>query len=328
MSSEAKMPSTKDKLASIVHGFDSFDSEMKVGTRQRREKDEYKIAELKNEMKRLDVDLVAEIKRRTEMNKSTQAWFEEQLSELNQEFNEVLTERHEQTNLKLEHLSTRVDEVEATFAKDKEAILQHIDERGQELANMLNKFKEEFELDRVQRLERESHIVKQLTDHEHEVGEKFEKQIQSRESRYVSLKALLEDNIKLRNKAEERFQSYFDREINIIKNDLIQEKETRETEDDEIVEALNRYTIKLQNSILQSGPLLILLFIEGVYFFRVSETHASYFSSSSACHNHIKYHINQILTFRMTARTATKSDTLRFQRVECQLFGTATLSWW
>jgi hypothetical protein len=67
-----KGPSTKDKLSTIVHGFDQFDTEMKIGTRQRREKDEFRIAELKAEMKRLDGELVAEIKRRTEMNKSTQ----------------------------------------------------------------------------------------------------------------------------------------------------------------------------------------------------------------------------------------------------------------
>ena len=98
MTSSIKVPSTKEKLATIVSGFDEFDSEMKIGTRVgssfdtfffnlqlkfrfenftvahqlRREKDEFKIAELKNEMKRLDEDLVAEIKRRTEMNKSTQ----------------------------------------------------------------------------------------------------------------------------------------------------------------------------------------------------------------------------------------------------------------
>jgi hypothetical protein len=40
---------------------------------QRREKDEFKIAELKMEIKRLDLELTVEIKRRTEMNKSTQA---------------------------------------------------------------------------------------------------------------------------------------------------------------------------------------------------------------------------------------------------------------
>lgn len=65
-------PTTQARLATIVQGFDEFESEMRRGTRQRREKDEFKISELRNEMKRLDDDLIAEIKRRTEMNKSTQ----------------------------------------------------------------------------------------------------------------------------------------------------------------------------------------------------------------------------------------------------------------
>ena len=94
MSVVEKGPSTKEKLSSIVHGFDEFDLEMKKGTRvrylllfffifftviliifnyqQRREKDEFKITELKSEMNRLDTELSMEIKRRTEMNKSTQ----------------------------------------------------------------------------------------------------------------------------------------------------------------------------------------------------------------------------------------------------------------
>ena len=72
MSNNRQDPSTKERLSSIVHGFDEFESEMKIGTRQRREKDEFRIAELKKEMKRLDTELLAEIKRRTEMNKSTQ----------------------------------------------------------------------------------------------------------------------------------------------------------------------------------------------------------------------------------------------------------------
>ena len=93
---EKNLPTTKQKLAAIVNGFDDFDSEMKIGTRvrhdrnsacvgnlltarfhpiwwqQRREIDEFKIADLKNTMTRLDTELIIEIKRRTEMNKSTQ----------------------------------------------------------------------------------------------------------------------------------------------------------------------------------------------------------------------------------------------------------------
>ena len=70
-----------------------------------------------------------------------------------------------------------------------------------------------------------------------------------REARYGAVRTILEDNIKLRDKAEERFQSFFEREIHRLHNDVRNESEIREREDDEIIEALNRYTLKLQNSL-------------------------------------------------------------------------------
>jgi len=242
-------PSTKERLATIVQGFDTFDSEMKVGTRQRREKDEFKIAELKAEMKRLDGDLVAEIKRRTEMNKSTQMWFEGQLSELNRSFHATLEERTVQTTQRLEVLEENITALDVRFEKEKAMILQEIDDRGRELARLLNEFKDEFERERVLRLEREEKLIKQLTDQEYVTNERFENQIQTRETRYAAIRVILEDNIKLRDKAEERFQSFFEREIHKLHNDVRAEVEVRLREDDEIVEALNRYTMKLQTSL-------------------------------------------------------------------------------
>ena len=114
---------------------------------------------------------------------------------------------------------------------------------------MLNQFRAEFEHDRDLGLEREAVLVKQLTDHEHEVNERFENQIESREKLYQGVKAILEDNIKLRDKSAERFQSFFEREVHKLHNDVRVESEVREREDDEIVEALNRYTVKLQGSL-------------------------------------------------------------------------------
>jgi len=65
------------------------------------------------------------------------------------------------------------------FEDEKMKILKYIDDRGEELSKLLHRFKEEFDEDRVLRLERETVIVKQLTDYEREVNERFEKQIVS-----------------------------------------------------------------------------------------------------------------------------------------------------
>eukprot|EP00596_Hydrurales_sp_CCMP1899_P004510 CAMPEP_0119038126 /NCGR_PEP_ID=MMETSP1177-20130426/6843_1 /TAXON_ID=2985 /ORGANISM="Ochromonas sp, Strain CCMP1899" /LENGTH=256 /DNA_ID=CAMNT_0007000277 /DNA_START=180 /DNA_END=950 /DNA_ORIENTATION=- len=246
---ENKQPSTKERLAAIVNGFDDFDSEMKIGTRQRREQDEFKIADLKNTMTRLDTDLVVEIKRRTEMNKSTQMWFEQNLAAVDKQFHTTLDERKETTMGRLDGLSERITTLDEKRIQDKEDILLQIETTGKELKQMLAEFKTDFDNDKERRGVREDEMVRQLTEHEHEVGHSLEDQIHSRESRYEEVRNILERNIKLRDKAEERFQAFFEREIYQLHNSVKIEKEVREHEDDEIVEALNRYTIKLQNSL-------------------------------------------------------------------------------
>lgn len=172
-------PTTKDKLSSIVQGFDDFDTEMRRGTRLRREKDEFRITELKHEMTRLESELTVEIKRRTEMNKSTQIWFEDLLTSVNQGFHETLAKRKDETEEKLAALNQRITDLDKYFEEQKLEILKYIDDRGEELTKLLNQFKAEFDEDRRLRLEREEVIVKQLTDHEEEVADRFEKQIVS-----------------------------------------------------------------------------------------------------------------------------------------------------
>lgn len=176
---QEKGPATKERLASIVQGFDDFDADMKTGTRIRREKEEFKIAELRSNMIRLDSELTAEIKRRTEMNKSTQTWFEQELSALNNTFQYALEERSAATSAKIDTLNNRITKLNKDFEEEKIAVLNYIDERGLELTRMLNEFRDEFEKDRAERLIREGHMNKQLADHEHEVSERFEEQIVS-----------------------------------------------------------------------------------------------------------------------------------------------------
>lgn len=64
--------STKAKLNDILESFHAFDTDMKMGTRTRREKDEHRITQLTSELTRLEKTLNQEIKRRIEMNKSVQ----------------------------------------------------------------------------------------------------------------------------------------------------------------------------------------------------------------------------------------------------------------
>ncbi len=70
MSSRAA--STKEKLSTIVDGFEGFEKDMKIGSKVRREREDMKVKELNDEMDRLEGRLGGEEKRRMDMNRATE----------------------------------------------------------------------------------------------------------------------------------------------------------------------------------------------------------------------------------------------------------------
>lgn len=96
---------------------------------------------------------------------------------MNRKFQDLLEEKNLNSLNKLAIIEERITQLQEHFEKEKAAILRQIEDRGEELALMLQKFKEEFDHDRELRLARDIAMAKQLIDHEHVVSENFEKQI-------------------------------------------------------------------------------------------------------------------------------------------------------
>ena len=241
--------STKGKLDELMANFDTFEAVMKDGTRQRREMDENRLMELKHQMVALEKMLVAEIKRRAEINKSLQAWCSEQLTELDTRLTSQIHVRMDALQDNIDLLGLRVDDLEKDFAYEKERIPREIEERGRELTRRLTEFQELFNEEKQRRLVRESEIVKRLANHENEVDEEFAAERHEREQRYQELRDRLEERTVSRRAADGRFQEFVAEELAKIKNDIVIESVQREKEDDDIVETLTRYTEKLQSSL-------------------------------------------------------------------------------
>lgn len=72
-------------------------------------------------------------------------WFEDQLSNINQQFHDTLSKRKEETEQKLEVLNKRITDLDKYFEEQKAAILKYIDDRGEELTKLLNQFKVTWE---------------------------------------------------------------------------------------------------------------------------------------------------------------------------------------
>jgi hypothetical protein len=260
-------------------------------------------------MSKMEKSLTSEIKRRIEMNKSIQAWCEQQIVMMQEKFEVAIEERYvlvkqnrderegglsptsdlqelpppssglylksqptshpllpslylisspppttisyrtTKIHDRLETLAERITDLNQRFEEEKERIPLDIERRGRELADMLHLFQGEFHVEKSQRLEREGRIERLVDDHEHVVAERFEVERSARESKYTDLQRTIETNEKSRIKADAKFHVVVETELQSLHGQIGIERKVREREDDEIVEALNRYTAKLQTSL-------------------------------------------------------------------------------
>mmetsp|Transcript_10061 Transcript_10061/g.16475 ORF Transcript_10061/g.16475 Transcript_10061/m.16475 type:complete len:280 (-) Transcript_10061:786-1625(-) len=240
---------TKQRLSQLVGSFEAFESEMLEGTRQRREKDEHVVVQLKNEMGELEIILQEEKKKRAEVNKSLQTWCAAEIDDVRETLLLKIQEHMEKLYLNIEALSTRVDSLESALEYEKVAIPADIERRGAELTQRLTEFQDLFEKERVSRLEREKEITSRLAAHENVVAEEIDTERNIREQKYQEIRVMLEESVTLRKARTERFHVFLDKEIAILKNSIQEESVLREREDDEIVGTLMTYTAKLQESL-------------------------------------------------------------------------------
>ncbi|RLN62338.1 hypothetical protein BBJ29_007581 [Phytophthora kernoviae] len=243
------MTATRSKLEKLMNGFTNFDDVMRIGTRQRREKDEYRLAEMRQEMSCLEHKLEAEIKKRIEMNKSLQNYCDEQVAQMTMAFETLLSDRAKQVNDRLTHLTQEINDLQVLVAKEKHDIPLMIENKTNELTQKLISFMDSFEEERQRRATQEAMILKRLSDHEHATAESFERERHDREHKYSELKNALDTYTSTRIRGDEKFHAFVQEETAKIQNALVAEAQAREREDDEIVEALNRYTAKLQDSL-------------------------------------------------------------------------------
>mmetsp|Transcript_5945 Transcript_5945/g.13802 ORF Transcript_5945/g.13802 Transcript_5945/m.13802 type:complete len:266 (+) Transcript_5945:146-943(+) len=245
----ARVDKTVSRLDSLVSKFHAFESEMLEGTRQRREKDEHVLVELKEEMAGLEQCLQNEVKRRENMIRSLQKKFGDDIETTKDELIERLRESMVLLDDKVVKLNERVDALEQALEVQKKIIPEDIERRGAELTERLERFSEKFEEERLSRLEREREITARLAAHESKVADELEEERSCREQKYQELKAILEESVSLRKSRTERFHVFLEKEIAVLKNSIQEESALREKEDDEIVETLTRYTAKLQDSL-------------------------------------------------------------------------------
>lgn len=240
---------TQAKIGALREKFAGFQNQWESETKSRIDRDCTKLDGVKDTMVKLEQTLNSEIKRRVEANKALQAMFESQISSIQDRLEQVFTDRLDKLQVGVDAVHDRMSAVERDFTLTREQYIQDIEDKNSVVAKDTNGMQNAFENEKIDRKERELAISKKLGDHEARTQGALEAQAGSREQRYQSLRAELEEIKRVRQQGDDKFQTFILEEVAAVKNGLVAESHAREQADDDIVQALNHYTKCLQDAL-------------------------------------------------------------------------------
>ena len=211
---------TTKRLESIMASFDAFDADMRIGTRQRREKDEFKVFTMQQQMAVLERSLHNEVKKRTEMTKSIKTWCDVQVAEMRSKFQHDVNERRIKLQERVDGLRERTNDMRRRFTVDMHAIPLDIEARGKALAERLHHTMEQFDAESKSRKEREASMLRRLAHDESRTASSFDTARTERENDYVRLRKALDDHAKARNKRDQALKDRLSQDLARLRNQV------------------------------------------------------------------------------------------------------------
>ena len=207
------------------------------------------MAAFKIQMGRLEDALAAETKRRVDATTSLDEVARTQVFEMEQRLKQQLQEDNKGLHDRMDALEERVKALEQKWAKDSNDQTELVQSKAADLTKTLQGIQGQQDTERKARLKREGHLLQQVEQH----AKEFEERWSLERSDRVQKMSELENQI-LRNEArmameQKRYQERLEKEMTLLKKELAEEIEERQSQDEEIVAALNRYTTQLQQSL-------------------------------------------------------------------------------
>jgi hypothetical protein len=240
---------TSPPLVELEDEDDNFEELLRKRNRDRKEREDYHIAHIKVQMGRLEDALAAETKRRVDATTALDELARTQVHEMEDRVRGQLREENERLQRRLGALEERVQALEENWVIDSNNMIELVNNKAADLSKSISQIRDDQKMERKGRLKREGILLQQVEAHAKEAEERWTSE---REDRVQRLKEL-EDQI-IRNEArlaleQKRYEDRIEKEMTSLKDELEIEATERQTQDEEIVAALNRYTQQLQHSL-------------------------------------------------------------------------------
>jgi hypothetical protein len=200
-------------------------------------------------MGRLEDALAAETKRRVDATTGLDELARSQVHEMEERVRGQLREENERLQTRLTTLEERVQKLEESWAADSNQQIELVNGKAADLSKSIAQIRDDQSMERKARLKREGILLQQVEGHAKEAEDRWNMERSEREQRLKELEIQV-----IRNEArlaleQKRYEDRIEKELTSLKEELEIETAERQTQDEEIVAALNRYTKQLQQSL-------------------------------------------------------------------------------
>lgn len=239
----------KGSKVNAVIGDGTFEALMREKTKIRKEKEEHVVAELRVCLNDMDRSLSQEIKRRLESTQTIKQECEQKIKSMEERLNNVIDERIDTVQIRFRALEQKVGDLNTRFQEEHQRIPKDIEVIGKELETMVTSLQESFTNERKDRLNREGRILKQLTLATEDLGSQWKEERFERDTKVAELHTRLQEFEDSHEKSSTQLEIFMETELQKVREELKNEITERQEDGDEIVEALNRFSSNLQNSL-------------------------------------------------------------------------------
>jgi len=246
--------------ATIILGDGSFEATLKERTKQKKDKEDLSIAELRVCMADMERSLTLETQQRIDAASSLQQLCTEKVSKMEQRLNEIMDSRISSIQDRVQRLESKVTELNVRLEEERTRIPADIERMGQEIQMALRSLQEDFVSERNERLQREGRLMKQVSDHADSVHNRWNQEKHERETSMQQVLKLVQEKQQFplsedtgnNSSSGSHTNSYL--ELQNLWSEVERERHERKVEDEEIIQALYRYTEKLEKSLsIMSG---------------------------------------------------------------------------
>jgi hypothetical protein len=222
---------------------------MRERTKQRKEREDAQLANLRVQVRRLEAALGAETKRRVQAVAAAQAQAQQAVEQVAQQWKASLEKEGNETNARVAMLEERLDLLEQRWEKDVQDVGTAITTRSLTWKAALEDLKAQADAERKSRLQREGRLLQRIQDVSEQYQEQWKEERHTRVSELSNLTERVHIQEDARGAQVTKLETSIEEALLELNSALLKEMKERESQDEELVTVLNTYTANVQQSL-------------------------------------------------------------------------------